>query len=238
MESKTYGEMYQLEQTYFWFVGKQAFIRNVLSTLPQKHREILDVGCGTGGTTKCLMEFGRVTALEKNPDAARFARSRGIKVVEGNANHLPFPSESFDLTTFIDVLYHIGISEPKALSEAFRILSPHGYLLITDCAGPALFGPHDITMDAKYRYTKNQLESMVTQAGFQIDVSRYIYTSVFPLFAFSRILAKIYPRPSTIPRFPKFLNSIFTGMLRLEGLFSPKIPAPFGSSILILAHKS
>ena len=53
-----------------------------------------------------------------------------IRVVRAAADDIPFPSESFDLVTFISVYEHI---EPRArrrsLSEMFRVLRPTGVLI-------------------------------------------------------------------------------------------------------------
>lgn len=238
MQSHTYADMFRLEDTHFWFVGKRLFIQKILDSLaPAPRMNILDVGCGTGGTTLLLTKYGMVTGLEQNSAAIELTRKRGLPVIRGSANALPFPSESFDLVTFIDVLYHTGISEPKALKEAYRVLKKGGILLITDCAYPKLMSHHDIVMHAKYRYTRGQLSNFVQKAGFSVRKIRYIFASLFPFFVLSRIADRILPPKQSFPSPPRFINLLCIGLLKTEVSIFPAVSFPFGSSLLLIASK-
>jgi ubiquinone/menaquinone biosynthesis C-methylase UbiE len=89
---------------------------------------ILDVGCGTGTLTSKLR--GLKIGLELSPKLARIAKSRGIEIVIGDAESLPFVTNAFEAAICTDVLEHLN--EPqKALKEMARVLKPHGKALIT-----------------------------------------------------------------------------------------------------------
>jgi ubiquinone/menaquinone biosynthesis C-methylase UbiE len=232
MNLYAHTEMFSLEDTHFWFVGKRLFIQRVLNSLKLKRLKIADIGSGTGGTTHFLSHWGRVTGIEKNPIAVTFAKQRNVKVIRATAHALPLPSSSHTLVTFFDVLYHKNVRETQALKEAYRVLKPGGYLLITDCAIPQLYSNHDSTMGAKYRYTKTTLSHFITNAGFSILRTQYIFTSVFPFFVFSRLFM-----PSEhIIQPPLFLNTLLIALLRAEATF-PTISLLPGSSLLVLAQK-
>ncbi len=220
--------MFDLEQEHFWFVGKRLFIQKLLETLPKKRYSILDIGSGTGGTTMWLSRFGTVTGLEKRSQARDFAKKRGIKLIPGSANKLPFQSESYDIITLFDVLYHRNLDENKTLSEAYRVLKPKGYLCITDCALPILWSKHDRQAHAKHRYTKTHLTRLVANAGFRVMRCKYIFGSLLPLFVLSRFLGISGHRP-----IPPAINRLFIWLLSVEA----SIPFPVGSSLILLAQK-
>ena len=237
MKASTYPEMFQLEQSHFWFTGKQAFINRAFTFCLLKNEKILDVGCGTGGTTQIMTKWGDVTGLEKNPQAASLARSRGLTVKVGSANKIPFQNSTFTVVTFFDVLYHKGINESQALKEAWRILEPGGHLFITDCATPSLWSVHDEIMDAKYRYTKQQLSTLVSSAGFTVDTLRSIYAILYPIFVLVRIIKKVFPSSPAISMPPNLINGICSILLSIESSVFPYVNPPFGSSIFIIAKK-
>ena len=234
--------MFALEDQHFWFAGKRAAIAAALAAIPiRQPARVIDVGCGTGGTTQFLKQWGSVTGIERNTQAAALARSRGLEVIEAGANELPLPSQCAELVTFLDVLYHTGVDESRALAEAHRVLKSGGHVLITDCAMPSLWTGHDVAVDAKYRYTKPQLVGLVERAGFEIDTAQYLYASTFPLFAASRVLARLAPKRRTQASREElplaWINRLLTGVLKLEAALPIGVPRPFGSSILVLAHK-
>ncbi len=225
--------MFSLEQTHFWFAGKRAFLHRAASRIPIKGK-ILDIGSGTGGTTVELAKFGPVEGLEINPTARMYARRRGLQIHKGTANKLPFRAASFALVTLLDVLYHKNIDETKTLTEAYRVLAPGGSLIVMDCAQPWLWSQHDESWDAKYRYTKNHLRTLVTEAGFHVDACYYLYTSVFPLTVVSRLFTV-----STWNRLPpRWLNKLLTVLLTLESKLPIWFPRMWGSSLLLTAHRS
>jgi ubiquinone/menaquinone biosynthesis C-methylase UbiE len=68
--------------------------------------------------------------LGLSPKLARIAKSRGIEVVIGDAESMPFITNAFEAVICIDVLEHLN--EPqKALKEIARVLKPHDKALIT-----------------------------------------------------------------------------------------------------------
>jgi len=86
-------------------------------------KDVLDVGAGTGRLSVTLLRRGaKVTALDVSAKMLERLHKKGpaINIVEGDAENLPFESESFDLITAI------------FFKEAERVLRPGGLLIITN----------------------------------------------------------------------------------------------------------
>lgn len=229
--------MYDTELTNWWFLGKRLFIETIIESLPRRPGlTIVDVGCGTGGTTQFLTKYGTVTGVEQHPRAVKLARRRGITVREGTAEKLPILDESVDLVTIFDVLYHKRVNEHKALAEAYRILRPGGHIIITDCAIPLLWSKHDEVMEAKTRFTKHHMIRIVKSARFSPIRASYTFCSTFPLFAVQRLIARFVPTNTTAPVHPA-VNALLTGLMKREQRVFMKRNLPIGSSLILHAVK-
>lgn len=229
--------MYALENTHWWFLAKRKFIATVFPKV--KKVKILDIGAGTGGTTKFLKNYGEVVGLEANPLAQTLARKRSLKIIAGSAEKLPFPKETFDVVTIFDVLYHQHIeSDIKVLREASRVLKPSGFLVVTDCALPFLKSPHDEVMQARERYTRKELTQKIEKAGFKVEKASYVFFLVFPLTLLKRFLDRITKsHSSNVSSVAKPLNSLLLGICSLEAWFLRIGTFPWGSSIIVRAIK-
>lgn len=99
---------------------------------------VLDVACGTGALTlaaaKIVGSSGSVVGLDANPDMLAVARAKpaGIEWLEGMAESLPFPDNSFDAVVSQFSLMFFG-DKPKALFEMRRVLKPGGRLAVAVC---------------------------------------------------------------------------------------------------------
>jgi SAM-dependent methyltransferase len=122
------------------------------------HGDLLDIGCG-GRPHEALLR-GRVNTYVGLDHEATL--HTGVRAdVWGDATDLPFAKESFDTVVMFQTLEHIP--EPAlALSEAFRVMRPGGFLFITT---PFMWGIHEAPYDF-YRYTPFALERLVRNAGF------------------------------------------------------------------------
>ena len=98
---------------------------------------LLDVGCGTGIFLEILEK--KFPATEFNgidPNQAMLAKaseklSSKVHLETGNAESLPYDSQSFDWVVLSNCLGHINNQE-VALSEARRVLADDGKIIITD----------------------------------------------------------------------------------------------------------
>lgn len=241
MIKSEYLKMYLLEDTHFWFVGKRFFIKTYLDKIKSRISNILDIGSGTGGATKLLDEYGEVVGVEKNPYARFLARKRGLKIIKGKAEKLPFKNNSFNLVTVFDVLYHKDIkSVGNVLKEIFRVLKPKGQVLITDSALSWLNSQHDQFMFSKRRFSLAEINDLLISQGFSIIKSSYIYFFIFPLVFIKRKIIDSFHNNdhSDVFKIPFIINWVLIFILRLEAILLSLIYLPIGSSIIILAQKN
>jgi len=90
---------------------------------PQPAATLLDVGCGTGHFSRRFAASGlQVTGLDPDASAIEFARQQDGSVVylEGSAEKLPLPDDSFDYSIAVTSLCFIEQAE-VAIAEMWRV---------------------------------------------------------------------------------------------------------------------
>lgn len=126
MRQEEYSKMYELEDRYWWFIGRRKLVNWLLRTHNPNGNESLlfDLGCGTGlNLTSFGSEF-KTIGSDISPDALGFCRQRNLEgLFSSRAEAIALRDESVDMVTALDVLEHIREDLP-ALREINRILKP------------------------------------------------------------------------------------------------------------------
>ena len=103
---------------------------------------VLDLGCGAGTDSLVAAQMvgpdGHVTGIEMTPEMLAKARASAaemgagnVEFVEGEAESLPFPSQSFDVVISNGVIDLIP-DKAAVFSELYRVLVPGGRIQIAD----------------------------------------------------------------------------------------------------------
>lgn len=121
--------------------GYLAMVRGLLEEAELRPGEaVLDVGCGTGVVDRWLARrtrgANRIVGVDNSRyqlrEAAGLARSEGLEEVihfqEGDAEALPFPDSSFDVTVSITVMQE-GDAD-RQLAELVRVTTPGGRVAV------------------------------------------------------------------------------------------------------------
>lgn len=124
-----------------WYDEHPALYRTELAALrkavPRQGRG-LEIGVGTGRFASPLaVRYG----LDPSPGMLALAGSRGIRVVRGVGEALPFRSESFDLVLIVFVIEFIDDLE-GFLGEAARVLRGRGRLVVGFMDKDGAWGRH------------------------------------------------------------------------------------------------
>ena len=244
MNDEEIKRMAEFEEKYWWFLGRQRIIVSILERQSKlkSDSKILDVGCGTGGTTLALRKFGLVYGTDSSLSALKYSNQRGLdKVLKSSVYDLPFKDETFDLITILDSLEHIE-DDLRVLKELKRILKKDGILFIAVPAFQFLWSEHDVALSHFRRYNSKSLKTVVKQAGLQDTWSSYIISFLFPLIAIYRIVSRVKrnksnPKP-TLVQLPSFINSMFQKILFFEGRIVQKASMPFGLSLICISKIS
>jgi cephalosporin hydroxylase/SAM-dependent methyltransferase len=149
-------------------------------------RSVLELGCATGGFSRCLVDQGcRVTGVERDPWAARQAREHCEEVVvadlEGDEWATRLASRRFEVVLLMDVLEHLA--EPlRCLHHARALLAPGGVLIVTlpnvahaSVRLQLLAGGFDYTetglLDRTHLrfYTRRTAERLLLDGGFVVE---------------------------------------------------------------------
>jgi len=124
-------------------VFTRLFDRYATELIPGINGRVLEVGCGTGATTRALVRradfVGSAVGVDQSEDfivaAKRFVAGEAIadrvQFSVGDAHRLDFPDGSFDVVFAHTLISHV--TDPLAvLKEMVRVLKPGGKLAIFD----------------------------------------------------------------------------------------------------------
>ncbi len=104
--------------------------------IPDKQKNILDIGCGSGPFIKYFYQKGYRNLYGIDPEKELLEKipENLAKIEVAFAENLPFESESFDAVFIYAVLHHLsGIDDyDKALKEASRVLKRGGYFFVME----------------------------------------------------------------------------------------------------------
>jgi SAM-dependent methyltransferase len=235
-------KMAQMETTYWWHVGRNFIIKNLLKSIPHSSAcQIINIGCGTGGSITTLQSFGKVTNYDTSEEAVKFCREAGFENSHFFAGkQLPCDINQFDIAVALDVLEHIE-DDGHALRDWFRVIKPGGSLLVTVPAYQWLWSGHDEALGHYRRYTACQLHRKLNQAGFSVERRSYAITFCFPLILGYRLLNSLrksdHAPTASYVILPRPFNFLLVAMLRLEGQVLRFINFPIGTSVVIIARK-
>ena len=138
-EQKFYDDLFRQRGRFDQFQSNDLY-RLVAQKARQatKGTVALDIGCGSGTQSICLMEEGfSVVSADLSFEAVRIARAnleksgRSLKVLNADVEHLPFPDDSVDACICSLFLHHFTNLEGVA-AELQRVVRPGGIVVAND----------------------------------------------------------------------------------------------------------
>jgi SAM-dependent methyltransferase len=247
MNDEEFKKMAELEDTYWWHVGRKSILAQHLLWLGKKQQRILNVGCGTGGLISLFEQYGEVTNIDTSPEAIKYCSQKGHKNVHLlPSGPLPYADKTFDLVLATDVLEHIE-DDLAALQDWRRVMKDDGTLIMTVPAYQWLWSAHDEALQHFRRYSVSQLHHLVNRAGFVVNKRSYAIVFAFPLIVGFRFLSSLVEgfksqsgkkQHSSYVILPKPLNRVLILFLQIEAHLLKYINFPFGTSIILNAGKS
>jgi len=243
MNSEEYQKMYDLEDKYWWFVGRRKLLSSVFELYILDKRDLLfDLGCGTGLNLMSFANSCRAVGADRSFTALGYCRQRNVQTVfQCEAESIPLKSNSVDVVTALDVLEHLKEDE-EALKEIHRALKPGGLLIATVPAYGFLWSEHDEALHHYRRYTALEMRMKLSASGFELERTTYYITFLFApilLFRLWQNLFDVSHHPSVsyiMP--PRWINDFFIWLLDVEAQIMKFINLPFGISIICIARKA
>jgi SAM-dependent methyltransferase len=245
-----FDKLAEIEDTHFWFCSRNAVIRGLVEKFlgaGASPRQFLEIGCGTGYVLRMLASIPGIecTGAEIHLAGVHIAKSRvpSIEIVQLDATAIPFQN-AFDGVGAFDVIEHIENDE-KVLQNVHHSLKSGGYFFITVPQHRFLWSFADDFAGHKRRYTRADLVTKLTQAGFEIEYAGSFCAVLLPLMLFVRLTKKAPPDTRdamaialTEFQIPAWLNRVLRTLLRIdEALIRRGWSSPFGGSLIVVAKK-
>ena len=161
-----------------WFTRHQWVYRSeieaVSKLIPQGGLG-LEVGVGTG---RFSMPFAVAVGLDPSRAMASIAKKKGVEVVRGVGENLPFTAETFDFVLLVTTICFV--EDPRTtLKEARRVLKNYGFVIVGLVDKNSTLGRfYESGKEASvfYReatfYSVNQVRDWLTELSFA-DFSTY-----------------------------------------------------------------
>ena len=151
--------------------------------------DILDVGSGDGIIGDYISKMGHtITSVDLPTVVVQSHRIRSSLAVAGDAERLPFRSNSFDLVLASEIMEHLW--NPHGLiNEAYRVLKENGYFIISTPKGI-----DGLRYDAHKFY-------------FTVDILKQMLNKKFELREFEQLKPAFTATPTIILSFRRLAES-------------------------------
>ncbi|KGP84336.1 MULTISPECIES: class I SAM-dependent methyltransferase [unclassified Paenibacillus] len=214
----------------------------VASSQANSDMKVLDIATGGGHVANALAPLvEQVTALDLTEEmlqvAERFIRGNGhqnVDFVAGDAEHIPFEDDLFDLVTCRIAAHHFP-DVSSFVSEALRVLKPGGKLLLIDNVAPErdendqFYNEIEKWRDASHvrAWRKTEWVRMLELAGFRMATmvtfeKRFIFEdwcnrAGLPEAESRELEASMLSAPSVIKKYFKFEETQQGRLFSFEG---------------------
>lgn len=197
---------------HWYYVSKGRALQSLLRHI--RGADLLDVGAGSGIFSRQLLDAGvceRATCVDPAYAEERTESHNGREIAF--VRRVDRPSQN--LVLMMDVLEHVD-DDVGLLRQYSETLPADGWVLITVPAFQFLWSGHDIFLEHRRRYTRRQIEDVISRAGLTVVRSRYFFGLLFPAAAAIRLYAawrlkKQGPEPkSDLRKAPAPLNRMLT----------------------------
>ncbi len=235
--------MHDFETNYWWYVGLHELIMYIVNKKSRGEQlSILDAGCGTGRLLE-LLDKHKTKGFDFSDDAISFCQQKGLDNVFKQDINTWQSEEKYDVITSIDVICSTGINNYKKILQNFYSgLKKDGILILNLPAFEILRRNHDKAVFVGKRFRINELKKSLKKAGFNINFISYRLPFLFFIILLEKAFQKIFKREkaeSDLKELPKFVNSFFLFLNRVENFFFRFISNPFlGSSVFVVAKKN
>lgn len=150
------------QENYFQMPLIQEFL-NCLAEIPNGQR-ILDLGSGIGAESESLQKLFPhlfVASLDFSTAGTLEGKKRGLNQVQGKAQQLPFPDESFCAVHSKDLLVHIK-NKKQLFAEVARVVQPRGYFCLVSADAMPMH------ISTQYKWRAKDLLKHAYQNGFEM----------------------------------------------------------------------
>lgn len=114
---------------------KKDFIKKSINDLPIKN--LIDFGCGDGGTLESINDRLNYTGFDISPtqiknavEKAKKLNKKNVKFYINDILNMDVKNNSFDAAMACDILEHV-LSAEKLFSELKRVVKKNGYIIIS-----------------------------------------------------------------------------------------------------------
>jgi MPBQ/MSBQ methyltransferase len=177
---------------------------------------VLDVGCGIGGSSRILArDYGFVvTGVTISPSQVRRAQELTaselpVEFLVGDAMALPFPDATFDAVWSVEAGPHMP-NKAVFAKELLRVLTPGGVLVVAD------WNQRDDRQAPLRGWEKPVMRQLLDQWSHPAFASIEGFSEL--LEATGLVNGRVVTEDWTAQTLPSWLDSIWQGVLRPEGL--------------------
>ena len=238
---------FDIEETSFWFKHRNKCIATVVKKY-SPNSLFFDIGGGNGFVSYGLIQEGIQTVLvEPGIQGCLNAKKRGVKeIICSTLEDSGCYENSLPAVGLFDVVEHIE-NDNEFINNIHKHMQADGYLYITVPSFSFLWSSEDVLAGHFRRYNIKQLENLLTQNGFKIHYSSYLFSFLpIPILIKRTLLGKFKPRKKTSvntvknehqesSKWMSYIINIFLNREKRKIKSGKKIH--FGSSCILVAQK-
>ena len=194
---------------------------------------VLEIGAGIGNMTVRLLPRDRYVCSDVEPLHLHGLKNLFFRRPNVEVRHLDISAsveggsfqEEFDTIICLNVLEHIQ-EQKRALANMYRLLRPGGRMILLVPNAPGLFCSLDVAVGHVRRYTREEIGSLITEAGFEVERTWYFNRVSTPGWVWN---GKILRRHI----FPRFQLKVYDLMVWFWKRIDSRLPWPSQSIILV-----